>query len=161
MILADYILGGPTSSRLFRRIREKEGLSYMVQSAFHVPTGDDGATFMAVAVANPSNAPKVEASFQDEMAHTLKDGFTADEVSAAKTAWEQERQVQRSQDQALAGTLMARERFGRTLDYDKSLEAKVAALTPEQVSAAFRRHIDMSGVTMVKAGDFKKANVYQ
>jgi zinc protease len=161
MILADYMLGGPTSSRLFRRIREKEGLSYAVQSAFQVPTKDDGATFMAVAVANPSNAPKVEASFQDELARTLKDGFTADEVSAAKAAWAEERQVQRSQDQALAGLLMARERFGRTLEFDKTLEAKVAALTPEQVSAAFRRHIDPSGVTLVKAGDFKKANVYQ
>jgi zinc protease len=161
MVLGDYMLGGPTSSRLFRRIREKEGLSYAVQSAFQVPTQDDGATFMAMAVANPSNAPKVEASFQDELARTLKDGFTADEVKAAQEAWAQERQVQRSQDQALAGVLMARERFGRTLEFDKLLDAKVAALTPEQVSAAFRRHIDMAGVTMVKAGDFKKANVYQ
>jgi zinc protease len=161
MILADYMLGGPTSSRLFRRIREKEGLSYAVQSAFQVPTQDDGATFMAVAVANPSNAPKVEDSFKDELSHTLKDGFTAEEVSAAKAAWLEERQVQRSQDQALAGLLMARERYGRTLEFDKSLDAKVTALTPEQVSAAFRRHIDPSTVTMVKAGDFKKANVYQ
>jgi zinc protease len=116
---------------------------------------------MALAVANPSNAPKVEASFQDELSLTLKNGFTADEVSAAKAAWLQERQVQRSQDQALAGVLMARERYGRTLEFDKALDAKVAALTPEQVSAAFRKHIDAGGVTLVKAGDFKKANVYQ
>jgi zinc protease len=155
------MLGGQTSSRLFRRIREKEGLSYEVQSAFQVPTKDDGATFMAVAVANPSNAPKVEASFQDELARTLKDGFTADEVKAAKAAWLQERQASRSQDQGLAGLLMARERFGRTLEFDQALDDKVAALTPEQVSAAFRRHIDASSVTLVKAGDFKKANVYQ
>jgi zinc protease len=161
MILADYMLGGPTSSRLFRRIREKEGLSYAVQSAFQVPTKDDGATFMALAVANPANAPKVEASFQDELSRTLKDGFTADEVSTAKAAWLQERQVQRSQDQALAGVLMARERYGRTLQFDQSLDDKVAALTPDQVSGAFRRHIDPSGLALVKAGDFKKANVYQ
>jgi len=161
MILADYMLGGPTSSRLFRRIREKEGLSYAVQSAFQVPTKDDGATFMAIAVANPANAPKVEASFNDELAKTLKDGFTADEVSAAKAAWLQERQVQRSQDQALAGVLMSRERFGRTLEFDKALETQVASLTPEQVSAAFRKHIDQAGVSLVKAGDFKKASVYQ
>jgi zinc protease len=56
---------------------------------------------------------------------------------------------------------MARERFGRTLAFDQALDDKVAALTPEQVSAAFRRHIDASSVTLVKAGDFKKANVYQ
>jgi len=37
----------------------------------------------------------------------------------------------------------------------------VAAVTPEQVSEAFRRHIDPSGLLIVKAGDFKKAGVLQ
>jgi len=37
----------------------------------------------------------------------------------------------------------------------------VAALTPEQVSAALRRYIDPAALIYVKAGDFKKADVYQ
>jgi zinc protease len=41
------------------------------------------------------------------------------------------------------------------------LEAKVAALTPEQVSAAFRKYVDPAALTFVKAGDFKKAGVWQ
>ena len=44
---------------------------------------------------------------------------------------------------------------------DKALEAKVAALTADQVSAAFRRHIDPAALIVVKAGDFKKAGVLQ
>jgi zinc protease len=56
---------------------------------------------------------------------------------------------------------MSRERYGRTLQFDQALDDKVSALTPDQVSAAFRRHIDPSGLALVKAGDFKKANVYQ
>ena len=157
MIMADYILGGQTSSRLFKRIREKEGLSYEVQTALEVPTEDDGGEFLGVAIANPQNTPKAEASFKDELALTLKDGFTAEEVDAAKKSWLEERQVHRTEDGALAGLLMTRARYGRTLKFDEALEAKVAALTPEQITEAFRRHINPAEMSYVTAGDFAKA----
>ena len=159
MIMADYILGGQTSSRMFKRIREKEGLSYEVQTALEVPTQDDGGEFIGVAIANPQNAPKAEASFKDELALTLKNGFTAEEVAAAKKSWLQEHQVHRTEDGALAGLLIARERYGRTLKFDADLEAKVAALTPEQISAAFRRHIDPAAMSYVTAGNFAKSGL--
>ena len=47
------------------------------------------------------------------------------------------------------------------MKFDESLEARVAALTPEQISAAFRKHVDPSSLIFVKAGDFKKAGVLQ
>lgn len=161
MVLANYMLGGTASSRLFKRIREKEGLSYGVQSAASVPTKDDGSTFLGLAIEAPQNAPKVEASFKDELARTLKDGFDADEVSAAKKSWLDERTVARSQDSSLAGLLQARERYDRTMKFDEAMEAKVASLTPQQINEAFRRHIDLNEFSVFKAGDFKKAGAYQ
>jgi zinc protease len=162
VMMANYMLGGSSlGSRLFHRIRDKEGLSYVVQSQFSAPPKDDGAIFMAIAISNPKNTPQVDASFRDELAKTLKDGFTADEVSAAKKSWIQERMVGRAQDNALVGLLGVRERFDRTMKFDEALEAKVAALTPEQISQAFRRHIDPANLIYVKAGDFKKAGVLQ
>ena len=103
----------------------------------------------------------MEASFRDELAKTLKDGFTAEEVAAAKKAWIQERGMSRSEDSALVGLFASRQRFDRTLKFDESLEAKVAALTAEQISAAFRKHVDPDSLIYVKAGDFKKAGVWQ
>jgi zinc protease len=161
MILANYMMGGSTGARLFKRIREKEGLSYGVQSMFSAPTKDDAAQFMTYTIAAPQNAPKAEASLKDEVAKTAKDGFTAEEVAAAKAAWLQERMVARSQDQALVGTLMSRERWDRTLKFDEDLEKRVSLLTPAQVSDAFKKYIDPAAVTVVKAGDFKKAGVFQ
>jgi zinc protease len=116
---------------------------------------------MALALVAPQNTPKAEASMKDELARTLRDGFTAAEVAAAKTAWKQERIVGRSQDGALAGVLMARMRWDRTLRFDEDLENKMESLTPQQISDAFRRHVDLSTMTWIKAGDFKKANVFQ
>jgi zinc protease len=47
------------------------------------------------------------------------------------------------------------------MKFDEALEAKVAALTPAQVSDAFRRRIDPSALSYVRAGDFKKAGILQ
>ena len=41
-VLAHYILGGSSSSRLNTRIRNQEGLSYAVQANLAAPTRDDG-----------------------------------------------------------------------------------------------------------------------
>jgi zinc protease len=162
LIMANYMFGGSgLGTRLSRRIRDKEGLSYGVQSDFAVPTKDDAATFVGVALSAPQNAPKVEASFRDELAKTLKEGFTADEVAASKKAWLQERGMSRSEDGSLVGLFAARQRFDRTVKFDEALEAKVAALTPEQISAAFRKYVDPANLVYVKAGDFKKAGVLQ
>jgi predicted Zn-dependent peptidase len=161
MLLANYMLGGSPGARLFKRTRVTEGLSYGVQSMLQAPTKDDGGTFAGMAISAPQNAPKVEASFKDELARTLKDGFTAEEVAAAKKAWLDDQAVARSQDQVLAGTLSRREFYDRTMKFDEALEAKVAALTPEQVLEAFRRHVGPSNLSYVKAGDFKKAGVFQ
>jgi zinc protease len=161
LLLANYMLGGSPDARLFKRIRVTEGIAYSVLSVLQVPTRDDGAVFAGTAIGAPPNDPQVEASFKDELARTLQDGFTADEVAAAKKAWLQQQSVARSQDSTLAATLSRRECFGRTMKFDEALEAKVAALTPEQVSEAFRRHIDPSTLSHVRAGDFKKAGIFQ
>jgi len=161
MIMANYILGGTFSARLVARIRSKEGLSYGVGSQVTVPTKDDGAMFFAYAISNPENAPKVEASFMDEVALTIKGGFTPEELAAAKKAWAEERRVSRSQDEPLEGLLAARARWGRTMQFDQDLENKVSALTLDQVSAALGKAISTARLIYVKAGDFKKAGVYQ
>jgi zinc protease len=107
------------------------------------------------------NTPKVEASFMDELTKTLASGFTADEVAEAKKAIRDQRVVGRSQDAQLVRVMLTREEYGRTLDWDTQMDAKIAALTAEQISAAFRKHIDVSAISIVKAGDFKAAKVYQ
>ena len=47
------------------------------------------------------------------------------------------------------------------MKWDEQLDAKVQALTTEQINAAFRRRIDPDAIAIVKAGDFKKAAAYK
>jgi len=159
MMLNSYIIGGGMNSRLFARIRGKEGLSYGVGGQFVVPTQDDGAIFVAFAICAPQNAPKVEASFKDEMTQILEKGFKAEEVEAAKKSWLQSQQVSRAQDRELVNRINNQRFWNRTMAFDSELEKKVMSLTPEQLQAAMRKYIDLSQLSYFRAGDFKKANV--
>jgi len=155
LVFGNYILGSGPASRLFGRIRGREGLSYGVGSGFNASPRSDGATFTVNAIAAPENAAKVEASFRDELATVLRDGYTAEEFAAAKVSWAQGQQVNRTQDAGLANRLGLWTHVGRTMAWDAELEARVAALTVEQVRDAMRRHLDVAKMTFMKGGDFE------
>jgi zinc protease len=161
MIMADYMFGGGITARLPDRVRNREGYSYSVSSNFSAPVEGDAAVFSASAISNPGNTPKVEASFMDELSRTLKEGFTQAELAAAKKAIQDDRIGGRSSDGGLRNLISAREQYKRTLAWDQELDAKLQALTLDQVNAAFRRHVNPSQISIVKGGDFKRANAYQ
>jgi zinc protease len=161
MVLANYMMGGAITARVPNRIRNKEGLSYSVSTSFTAPAEGNAALFAATAISNPANTPKVEASFVDELKKTLQGGFTADEVATAKKAYRDAQLVSRSQDSALLTLLATREQVGRTLKWDDDMDQKIQALTPVQISEAFRRHVDAAAISIVKAGAFKAVGVYQ
>ncbi|MGA3202474.1 MAG: pitrilysin family protein, partial [Bryobacteraceae bacterium] len=71
LFMANTILGGGTESRLFTRIRGKDGLSYGVGSGFYAGIDEKFARLMAYAICNPQNILKVEADFKDEIAKML------------------------------------------------------------------------------------------
>ena len=160
MLLANYMFGGSITGRAPNRIRNQEGLSYGVNSRFVAPALGNAASFGGTAISNPQNAPKVEASFRDELEKTLANGFRGDEVDAAKKALRDQRTVARTQDAQLLNLIAAREEFGRTLAWDTQMDAKLDALTVEQVNAAFRRHVSLDQLSIAKAGDFRTAGAY-
>ena len=161
MVLANFMMGGSITARVPDRIRNKEGLSYSVSTSFSAPAEGTAAMFSMTAISNPANTPRVEASFFDEIKKTLQGGFTADEVTLAKKAYRDAQTVSRSQDSALVVLLSSREQLDRTLQWDDRMDTRIQSLTPEQISAAFRKHVDAAAISVVKAGDFKAAKVYQ
>jgi len=155
LVLGNYILGSGAGSRLFARIRGEEGLSYGVSSGFSAPVLGDGGQFAAQAISAPQNVAQVEASFLDEVGKILREGYSDEEIEAAKRSWAQNRQVQRAQDGSLAGMLVTNMHYDRTMAYDAELEAKVLALTSDDIRDAMRRHIDLDAMSIMKGGDFE------
>jgi zinc protease len=155
LVLGNYILGQGPASRLFGRIRGREGLSYGVGSQFGASPRSTAANFTVNAIAAPQNVEQVQASFRDELATVLRDGYSPDELAEAKQSWSQARQVGRTQDVGLANTLGLWTHVGRTMAWDADLEARVQALTVEQVRDAMRRHFDVERMTFMRGGDFE------
>jgi zinc protease len=159
LFLGNIIFGADPKSRVWKRIRENDGLSYGINTGFSAGAQEKFAQFAVGGIANPENIPKVEAAFKEELAKLLKEGFIADEVSVAKSAYLQDAQVNRAQDTSLASLLARQAELGRTMQREIDVEKKIADATAEQLTAVFRKWIDPATISYFKAGDFKKAGV--
>ena len=158
MVLGNYMLGGGfLNSRLATRIRQKDGLSYGVGSQFNAGALDPVGSFFAYAIYAPENAEKLEAAFREEITKVVTEGFTKEEIAAAKSGWSQSRTVGRAQDGGLAGTLNHYLFIDRDLLWDEAFEKKVMALTPEQINSAMKKYVTLEKMNIIKAGDFAKA----
>ena len=79
---ASIIFGGPMSSRLFQRLREKEGCVYTVRSDIDsLPLTGDFNVYFAT---NKETATQAVSSFKDELDKVVSDGFTEEEIERTK-----------------------------------------------------------------------------
>lgn len=155
LILAGYMIGGGVlNSRLAVRIRQQDGLSYNVGGGISGHPIDESGSFYAYAIQAPENVENVEAALREEIQRVLDDGFNNDELSVAKLGYLQSRELSRAQDGSLVSMLTQGLYLDRTLSWDADFEERVQNLTVGDVNAAVRRHLDLSKMTFVKAGDF-------
>ena len=160
MMLANHIMGGGfLNSRLAVRIRQKEGISYGIQSSMQVRSLDQSGSWVGLAIYNPTNVIRLEQAFKQEIDSARTRGFADAEVAAAKAALVQQRQQSRSNDGELVGQLNNQLYLGRTTKFDGDLEARINVLTAAQVSDAFRKYVKMENLVIVRAGDFKSKGI--
>jgi zinc protease len=145
--------GGFLNSRLATRIRQQDGMSYTVASSVNVDSQDPVGSFSVFAICAPQNITKVEKDAQEEIARALKDGFTAEEIFAAKSGLLQSRIVARSSDRKLAGDLAEHLYLGRHYTWDEKFEQDIEKATPDAIQNSLHRFIDPSQMITVKAGD--------
>lgn len=157
LTLGNEILGGGfLNSRLATRIRQKEGISYGVGSFAYAQSLDKIGGWGAYAIYAPENGERLEAAFKEEVEKVLREGFTAKEIEEAKNGWLQNNQVQRAQDNYIAGKLEDHLYYGRTFKWEQEFEDRMKSLTPEQINAVTKKYIDLNKISIVKAGDFAK-----
>jgi len=155
LTVANYLLGSGGSSRLWKRIREGEGLSYSVRSTIDWNNLDRNSQWEASAIFAPQNRAKVETGVREEIARALRDGFSAQEVGEAQSSLLNFRRLSRAQDAGLAQALANNLYLGRSFALSAKVDAAIAQLTPEQVNAAFRQYVRPEAFVSAYAGDFK------
>ncbi len=155
--LGNYILGGGTNSRLFNRLRVKEGLSYGASSSVSVSSFPSGrSSFRINATCPPADINKAESAALEELHRLLKDGVTQKEVDEASKGYQEEIKVARGEDANVVSLLAGALHLGRPLSHYAEQERNLARVTAEQVNAALRTHLDPQRLVIVRAGDFKK-----
>jgi len=150
--------GGALSSRLGDRVRQQEGLSYSVASAFQASAVDERSIFYIYAIVNPDSADKLATVIREELDRLLKDGITEEELTSRKAGFLQDQERQRTTDSVLTSLMGTHLQTGRTMQFTADFEQKLSNLTVEDVNAALRKHIDPERLFIVLAGDFQKAS---
>jgi len=155
LLVANFALGESPTSRLWERLRQKDGLSYGAGSVLRVSAFEPNSALTTYAIFAPQNLGKVRAGISEEIDRALAGGFTDDEVAHAKTALAEERKAGRANDRAVAAGLVAQAYLGRTWSHAAAIDKAIAALTPADVNAALRKYVKPAEFAYSFAGDFK------
>ena len=156
-VVANFAMGGAPGGILWKRIREKEGVSYDVRSTLNVSPYEESATWTGSAIYAPQNLARLLQGFREELAATRANGFTAEQVADAKKGLLLQRRLLRAQDNTLAANLAQELELDRTMAFDARIDAAIEAVTVDQANAAFRKYVDPSRLAIFYAGDFAKA----
>jgi len=155
LMLANHLFGSGGDSRLWNRIREKEGLSYNVYSSVQWNPIEVNSQWSASAIFAPQNRDKVEKAFKEELQRSLSDGFTQTELDAGRKGLLNFRQLSRAQDERVAAGWVNNLYLKRTFADSARVDAALQALTLEQVNRAWRKFIKPEQLLLGLAGDFK------
>ncbi|HEX8172169.1 MAG TPA: pitrilysin family protein [Thermoanaerobaculia bacterium] len=155
-IIANAALGqSSVSSRLARRVRDTEGLSYSLGSRFGNAEEIDGIWWTNVNVA-PQNLAKALASTTDEIQKFAREGVTDDEVQVQKNFFAGNYQVQLGSNGGIAAALVTAEKYGFGPKYLDEFPSRIRAVSTEQVNSAFKRHFFPDRLHIIVAGDLEK-----
>ena len=156
LTLAAHVLGGGEfGSRLNARIRQKDGLSYGVGAGLDASPFEPFGSIGFEAIFAPQNRVHVQSDFDEELARFAKDGITPQELVEARQAILAERATARTSDATVATNWMFKLDQGRTFAWSAEQDAKLSALTVDQVNAAIRKWIVPSKINWSVAGTFE------
>jgi zinc protease len=155
-IIANAALGqSSVASRLAKRVRDTEGLSYFLYSRLFWSDYLDGVWAVDVAVA-PQNTAHAIRSTREEIEKYAKEGITDAEVETQKSFFAGNYRVRLGTNAGVAFSLAYAEKYGYGPRYLDEFPERVAAVTRDQVNRVIREKLHPEKMHLVVAGDFDK-----
>ncbi len=150
----DVILGDSPglASRLATRLREVEGLAYIVESDTVSTAGRDPGAFWAYTAVSPERTRAAVQAILDEMRRFRGEPPTEDELAAAVAYLRGRHTLDRETNESRAARLTGIERYGLGLDYEERYPSLVGAVTRGDVLAAAERVVDPDRYSLVVVG---------
>jgi zinc protease len=137
LVVASYVLGGGSASRLYTRVREEGGLAYSVYS--YVSPSKYGSAFFVSAQTRISEVPKVRTLLNTELARMTREPPSDAELSLAKAYLVGSFPLRLDTSAKVADFVSAIEEQGLGLDYADRYKERVARVTAREVQRAAQR----------------------
>jgi zinc protease len=152
-VLGNSVLGHSTlSSRLGRRLRDREGLTYGVISRFFGASLVDGPWAVTLSVA-PPNLDQAVASVRAEIERLLAEGPEEAEMDDERAAMAGSYRVSLATPAGVAREVARLARHGLPVGEIDTLPEQVLATPTAAVREALRRHVDPARLAIAVAGE--------
>jgi zinc protease len=151
LYVGNHVLGGGgLVSQLSNEVREKRGLSYSVYSYF-LPMGERGPFQLGLQTRNDQVDEALQV-LRDTLATYVAEGPSAEELEAAKNNITGGQALRIDSNRKILEYLAVIGFYELPLDYLETFNAKVEAVTLEQVREVFRRRIQPERMLTVLVG---------
>lgn len=149
--LINTYLGSGLSSRLFVELREKRGLAYDVSAFF--PTRLDTAPFITYMGTAPSNTEIAIEGLSSEVARLTREILSVEEIQGAKNKLLGQYALGKQTNSEIAQTYGWYESLGLGVEFDRTFQATIPPITPEQVQEVANKYLSQPYLSIVKPGN--------
>jgi zinc protease len=153
LVVASYVLGGGSASRLYARVRDEGGLAYSVYS--YVAPARYGAAFYVTAQTRTAETAKVGDILREELARMVREPVKDDELRLAKDYLIGSFPLRLDTTSKVADFVVALEAQGLGLDYADRYKAGVAKVTAADVQRVAGRFFAPETFSRVVVGATK------
>jgi len=158
LLVMDNVLGtGPGFTyRLSATLRDRQGLAYTVTATIASSAGLEPGTFSGYVGTFPDKFIDVRHGFLREISAIRDTAPTNEEVEDAKKYLLGSLPFRFTTLAAVAGQLLAAERYGLGFDFLEKYKKEVAAVTPADVQAVAKKYLDPKSLVIVAVGPIDK-----
>ena len=150
LVVASYVLGGGSASRLYTRVREEGGLAYSVYS--YVSPSKFGSAFLVSAQTRTPEVPKVQTLLTAELARMTREPPSDAELALAKSYLVGSFPLRLDTSGKVADFVSAIEELGLGLDYADRYRELVGRVTAQDVRRVAQRFFVPESFSRVVVG---------
>ncbi|MEZ4327491.1 MAG: pitrilysin family protein [Polyangiales bacterium] len=149
--VANQVLGGGASSRLFMDLRERRSLTYGAYSS--VEEREQVGPFTAVAAVRTEVTAEAMAAFFEHLVAISSVAADADETQLARQFLSNSFPLTIDTSGKIASMVASLRSFGLPDDYWESFRTRIGTVTPEQALEAAREHVRPEQMVVVLVGE--------
>jgi len=152
--LGNHVLGGAFyATRLYRDLREENGLVYFVESSFNV--GETRGVYQVQYACDPPKTAKARAVVVTDLKAMQTKDVTPEELQQARALLLREIPLSESSESSIAGGWLTRSLLGLPLDEPIQAAHRYMQLTAPDIRAAYAKYLRVDDLVQVTRGPSK------